>query len=1177
LEEHILHCESCLQLAESITDSDSLITALRSSRPLEEDEELLSQAMERSKLLRSNAETVKPDQTIDIAGLPEDESLTQPDPSPLDIEINFLAPPQEPDEIGRLGDYRVLKTMGVGGMGVVFRAEDPQLKRLVALKVMKPTAAASPSAKARFLLEAQAAAAIVHDNIVAIHQVGDSGEVPFIAMQYLRGESLQAKLERDGRLAQCDVLRIGREVALGLAAAHKQNLIHRDIKPDNIWIEEETSRVKILDFGLARITSGDDSGITQSGMVLGTPRYMAPEQAEGEAVDARCDLFSLGTVLYHLAAGKPPFNGANLTATLIAVAHKQEEPIATLRKDLQPEFCALVRQLLEKDPSQRPQSAAEVAQRLATIEQNLALQPNQIDGHTAARKEPLRSAASAAESSTESVWQRPRTWLAIVGLALIAVLLSAIILRVETPAGTIVLEIDNPDAIGAQVSIDGSKRITINQQGQEPIEVAADERRHSLRISKGGFEAFVTEFSVGKGESKAIRVRLEKKVAATMPAQDAQPPNSVGPTNIAGGIAGQNPLDNLDPADIPQSERFDWQPSELVAVIGEHRGRHWLPSNTRIFDVAMSPDGKTVASADGAGQVHLWHAETLQELDVAEVGLECWSITFSPSGDKLAVASGNYGMITIFAVQGQALKKIAEAQGHAENDHFVRVCAIQFTPDGKSLISAGADKTIRIWDVTGEKPIEKASLTGHTGGLLCLAISKDGKTLASGGDDKAIRLWDLGPNPKLNRALETQTGHVNSIAFSPDGQSLASISGDGELRLWNCSDSSSESEVIANGPSSRHQDVAFGPNGEMLAVVGCRHNGYDSASVFDLTKSGRAVRYFDQHNEFHAVMFAPDGKSLIAGGPSGRVAAFDLTQKLIEEISPPSGHRRQLRHVALSSDMHTLATISRSEVRLWNLTKPLSTSIKLEGAQYAGVFAPDGRHLVTNSPNNKPLYWDMSKTIPTSFMLETQAGTDLDVYAFSPDGATLAHASRKAIQFWDLAQDVPRPSGIVEEVANAIAFSADGKRFVASFRSDNGSLSVWRMKGGLPEDELVVKTWHHPLGFVSDNNQLMTVTYSGHGVYQGVYEWDLNVQPPRSTKWFAARTFVTSAVLSPTQDTVYSALKNGQVMEIQKSGSRTLFDAPGQIEELILSADGRYLFTANSNGTAYILRLDEKD
>ena len=235
--------------------------------------------------------------------------------------VSFLRPAQQPDEIGRLGGYRILEVLGSGGMGVVYRAEDPSLKRLIAMKVMKPTVAANPEAKARFMKEAEATAAIEHDNIVTIYQVGEDNGIPFIAMQFLKGESLQARLNRVGKLPEAETLRVGLEVANGLQAAHSRGLIHRDIKPDNIWLQKGNDRVRIVDFGLVR-NNAEDAGLTQSGVVLGTPKYMAPEQARGHDVDHRCDLFSLGSVMYRMLAGKSPFEGSNLTATLVRVAAK---------------------------------------------------------------------------------------------------------------------------------------------------------------------------------------------------------------------------------------------------------------------------------------------------------------------------------------------------------------------------------------------------------------------------------------------------------------------------------------------------------------------------------------------------------------------------------------------------------------------------------------------------------------------------------------------------------------------------------------------------------------------------------------------------------------------------------------------------------------------------------------
>ncbi len=292
---------------------------------------------------------------------------------------DFLAPPQAPDELGRLGPYRVLQVLGAGGMGVVFRAEDPQLERCVALKAMLPTLAVSASARQRFLREARTAAAIDHDHIVHIYQVGEDRGVPFLAMQFLKGEPLDERLRRESLLPLTEVVRIGREVADGLAAAHACGLIHRDIKPGNLWLEGDRGRVKILDFGLARAVD-DKAHLTQSGAIVGTPAYMAPEQVTGKGLDARCDLFSLGCVLYRLCTGVLPFQGSDTIATLMAVATEQPRPPGELNPEVPATLSDLVMHLLAKDPGERPASAQAVVAALAEIERKQPVRPRHLPG-----------------------------------------------------------------------------------------------------------------------------------------------------------------------------------------------------------------------------------------------------------------------------------------------------------------------------------------------------------------------------------------------------------------------------------------------------------------------------------------------------------------------------------------------------------------------------------------------------------------------------------------------------------------------------------------------------------------------------------------------------------------------------------------------------------------------------
>ncbi len=294
-----------------------------------------------------------------------DPTLAAPSFKPI-TRFDFLAPAQSPDELGWLAHYKIVRLLGQGGMGVVFEALDTHLQRTVALKVMKPDIAKDEMARKRFLREAQATASVNSDHIVTIHAVAEHQEVPYLAMEYLVGEPLDRWLKRRGRPSLEETLNIGGDIARGLAAAHERGLIHRDIKPSNIWLETASQRAKILDFGLAR-DQKDSSNLTNTGVILGTPAYMAPEQAEQAQVNARSDLFSLGCVLYELATGQQAFTGASTMAVLMAVATKEPKRVNDIYADIPADLSNLIAHLLAKNPNDRPASAPEVAQALAVI------------------------------------------------------------------------------------------------------------------------------------------------------------------------------------------------------------------------------------------------------------------------------------------------------------------------------------------------------------------------------------------------------------------------------------------------------------------------------------------------------------------------------------------------------------------------------------------------------------------------------------------------------------------------------------------------------------------------------------------------------------------------------------------------------------------------------------------
>jgi hypothetical protein len=349
LSTHLEGCAGCQSTLDGLTAGEA--SWVEAARVLEEPRRpALHQAMEQLKAVGEAAlETAGPT-TISHATLP------------------FLRPSGEPGHLGRLGSYEVLGVIGRGGMGVVLKAFDPALRRLTAIKVLAPQWASHAEARQRFEREAQAAALVRHENVVAIHAVEKVDGLPYLVMEYVPGISLQQRLDRDGPLDLEEILRIGAQAAAGLAAAHDQGLIHRDIKPANILLDSD-GKVRLTDFGLARAV--DDTSLTQSGVIAGTPQYMAPEQALGAELDHRADLFSLGSVLYAMCTGESPFRGPTTVAVLKRVCEDTPEDVCDLNPSIPHWFAEIIDKLHAKRPRDRFRSAEDVAQLLSQHLQHL--------------------------------------------------------------------------------------------------------------------------------------------------------------------------------------------------------------------------------------------------------------------------------------------------------------------------------------------------------------------------------------------------------------------------------------------------------------------------------------------------------------------------------------------------------------------------------------------------------------------------------------------------------------------------------------------------------------------------------------------------------------------------------------------------------------------------------------
>jgi serine/threonine protein kinase len=479
-------------------------------------------------------------------------------------DLSFLAPSSKPGLLGTLAHYDILQMLGQGTFGIVFRAYDEKLQRTVAIKVMNPQLAATSPPRKRFLREARSAAAINHENIVQIYSVEDQ-PLPYLVMEYIEGQTLKEKLDHTGPLEVREVLHLGRQIASGLAAAHAQGLIHRDIKPGNILLQgaslpspgghassasrhrpgnillqgaslsspsgrgvggEGTLRVKIADFGLAR--TADDASITQSGVISGTPLYMSPEQAQGQPLDHRSDLFSLGSVLYQMACGRPPFRAATTLAVLKRVVEEAPRPIQEVLPEVPDWLVALIAKLHAKKPEDRFQSAREVADLLARCQTQLQqhgrveLPPELLayvpKSEPATKNEsPLAtgSSAPAVEPARRPLPARRYRWVAAAAvlLALVAGLgtteatgvtnVRSTIIRLFSPDGTLIVEVDDP---GVSVSIDGEDMVIT---GAGAKEIRLKPGQYKVLASKDGKVVRQELVTVTTNGRQVVRVSKE--------------------------------------------------------------------------------------------------------------------------------------------------------------------------------------------------------------------------------------------------------------------------------------------------------------------------------------------------------------------------------------------------------------------------------------------------------------------------------------------------------------------------------------------------------------------------------------------------------------------------------------------------------------------------------------------
>jgi tRNA A-37 threonylcarbamoyl transferase component Bud32 len=615
-------------------------------------------------------------------------------------------------------------------MGLVLEAFDPALKRRVAIKVLAPNLAADRRARQRFAREAQLAAAVRHENIVTIHAIRETRGLPFLVMEYVAGGSLQDYLDLQGAPDWRAAARLGAEIAGGLAAAHARGLIHRDIKPSNILLEEEKKeqdggpnslfpgRAKIGDFGLAR--AADEARLTQTGTVMGTPMYMAPEQARCEALDARADLFSLGSVLYTLCTGQEPFPPGSPVAVLRQVCDGTPPPVRDLNPAVPGWLAATVERLHAKRPADRFAGAAEVAE---LLRYNLEHpdRPRPVPARPAAGRRGRRRLLAGALAA---------------GLLLASGLLLSESLRWTHLTG-LAQGVDGPDRTLPRVTLAGHTG---------PVwSVAFAPDGHTL--ATGSDDATLRLWDPTAGRQTAVLSGHGSAVLAVAFAHS-------GKFLVASG--GDGTLRVWDAA-------------------GHKEERELQHHNGSVRRAPLSPDDRTVALASSTQGVELWDlgSGTVRQTLAGRHGT-IWALAFSPDGQTLATGDTS-GSIRLWDLASGV------EQADFPGDPLA-VRAVAFSPDGRTLASAGSgDKDVKLGDVAGRQLL--ATLSGGEKSPMNLAFSPDGRLLAAGGRGGLVNLWEV-PSGRPLATLEAHQGSVWAVAFSPDGRTLATAGEDRLARLW---------------------------------------------------------------------------------------------------------------------------------------------------------------------------------------------------------------------------------------------------------------------------------------------------------------------------------------------------------------------------------------------------------
>jgi WD40 repeat protein len=994
------------------------------------------------------------------------------------------------ERVGYFGDYELIEVIAEGGMGVVFKARQVSLDRVLALKMVRSGRFATAGDLERFRLEAEAAAHLDHPNIVPIYEVGEHEGHHYFSMKLVDGGSLAAHV---GRYAEHprDAAALVATVARAVHYAHQRGILHRDLKPANILIDGQ-GRPHVIDFGLAKRVEGTRSaGLTQSGSILGTTGYMAPEQAAGprEAITTAVDIHALGAILYELLTGRPPFRAGTILETLRLVREEEPARPRSINPRIDRDLETIVLKCLEKAPSRRYASAQALADDL-----DLWLSGRPIHARPASVPERLVK------------WARRRP--AIAALLLIGMV--AIASSVLAIGGLVAWNHESDRRHRAELRLVEKAREYERIKAEDYFAriLAADQALSEHDPDRAGrlLEECPPELRGWEWQHLSRRLHPEWLViqghTAFICASDYAPGN--------GQVLCESDVLPGSVWDILRDSRHALRTGSPGSATDRIRGL-----DGTAYGLSFDRSGTRLATAGPDGVVKVWNMSTgkLNHLIVAHRG---WAmgVAFSPDGARLATA-GEDGMVRLWDVgpgSGDGARMLKESAGHDG-----RVFGVSFSPDGARVASAGADGTIRVWDPARAGSDAGIILRGHRREVLCVAFHPDGVRVASGGADRRVRIWDSTTGREL-ASFDAETEHrINALAYDPAGTRLAVGSHDRSVAIW---DTTAPRRLIDYpGHSWPVLYVGFSPGGKVLASA-----SQDATIKLWDPNSPPGMRQFriwparvpagraeaserpwppESPRWFGGPAFAPSGNELAAAGTEQAVAAWNSHGGLMRLLRGGNG---PMIAVAYSPDGLRLAAASTDRTaRLWDLRigrNPITLADWSEGFSSL-AYRPDGKMLATGGGDPPEVIQvppgKMSKPESddrTVWLWDPASGRKIralrghvgsvHALAFNPKGTLLASAGAdRTIRIWD--PDSGRVLATFEGHSGAVfalAFSPDGSQLTSA--GYDKVIRIWDVASGRMVRALPGHTnWVLGLAFCPDGERLASA-----GADRTVRLWD---------------------------------------------------------------------------------------